>query len=160
MSTTVAAFECDLRDSSTASSKSASALSLEVSSLAFFEEFLTHIDDEGRSALERIEDRRLQEYVKKGNLRKSRRMLKNKHGTTSSRTIYSFSTTSTNPPNEGDAAAGINRQGRRSQQPGRLGRLSHLLRRARSPSEGDADAAGTNCKGRRSQQLRVRSTAA
>ena len=103
------AFECDLRDA--ASSKPASAISLEVSGLAFFEKFLTHIDDdEEDSAIADIEDRRLQEYVKKGNLRKSSRTLKSQDGTTTSCTVYSFSTTSTNSPSEGDAAAGINRQ--------------------------------------------------
>ena len=83
---------------------------MEVSSLAFFEEFLTHIDDEGgsSSAIKRIEDRRLQEYVKKGTLRQRSSMLTNKDGTTGTpRIIYSFSQTSTSSsPNEGDAAAG------------------------------------------------------
>ena len=114
-SDTCVAFEDNLRDAA-ASSKPATAISLEVSNLAFFEEFLTRIDDErGSATVEHIEDRRLQEYVETGKLRKSSCMRKNKDGTTTARTTYSFSTSRTNPPNEGDAAAGINHRRSRFQ---------------------------------------------
>ena len=113
-SDTCVAFEGNLRDAA-ASSQPATAISLEVSNLAFFEEILSHIDDERGSAIERIEDRRLQEYVETGKLRKSSSVRKNKDGTSTARTTYSFSTSSTNPPNEGDAAAGINHRRSRFQ---------------------------------------------
>ena len=126
------AFECDLRDA--ASSIPATAISLEVSGLAFFEEFLTRIDDEGENDIN-IDNLRLQEYVEKGKLRKISRMVKNVDGTTTARTTYSFSTTSPNAVNEGETADGIKPQDRR-----------HGRR--------------VNRRRRRSQQLRVSSTAA
>ena len=94
-------FESDLRDAA-ASSKPATAISLEVSGLASFSED--------------IDDLRKQEYVEKGKLHRTSWMVKEVDGTTTFRTVYmyAFTTTNTTSPGEGDAAAGIGTWRRRA----------------------------------------------
>mmetsp|Transcript_21958 Transcript_21958/g.62971 ORF Transcript_21958/g.62971 Transcript_21958/m.62971 type:complete len:152 (-) Transcript_21958:141-596(-) len=106
---------------------SATAISFEVSNDKLFDELLACIQDEednnnnnaikkneesaatdGSSTstvVQRIENIRIQKHVEKGNLRKRRIH----HGTTT-RTIFSFSTSMDNKSKEADVAAGSNSQ--------------------------------------------------